>query len=144
MENKKVKNATPLEYEGITFKSKLEAMAYKTLKEEGFDPQYENTKYVLWEGFKPTVPFYDKNVYTHMLKQNQNKLINITYTPDISFDFKDKRIFIELKGFLGDKYPIKKKMFRKYLEDKLPNSMYFEVYTKKQLMQAIDIIKQTA
>jgi hypothetical protein len=32
-------------------------------------------------------------------------------------------------------------MFRKYLEDELPNSMFFEVFTLKQLRQAIEIIK---
>ena len=31
--NKKIQNACPLEYEEIKFKSKLEVMVYKTLKE---------------------------------------------------------------------------------------------------------------
>lgn len=35
-ENKKIINASPLEYDGIFFKSKLEKMAYQTLKEQDF------------------------------------------------------------------------------------------------------------
>ena len=39
-------------------------------------------------------------------------------------------------------FPLRKKLFRKYLEDNHPNSIYFEIYTKKQLLQAIEIIRQ--
>ena len=45
MTNHKVKNATPLEYNNIQFKSRLEVMIYKTLLQEGFSVQYEHTKY---------------------------------------------------------------------------------------------------
>ena len=35
---------------------------------------------------------------------------------------------------------MKKKMFRKYLEDKMPNAIFFEVRTIKQLKQSLKII----
>ena len=38
--NKKVRNATILEYHGITFKSKLEVHCYKKLKEANIKFQY--------------------------------------------------------------------------------------------------------
>ena len=38
MENKKVKNATETEYNGIKFKSLTEVTIYKTLLQEGFEP----------------------------------------------------------------------------------------------------------
>ena len=54
-------------------------------------------------------------------------------------------IYIEDKGIENDVFYIKKKLFIKYLDDCYINngqkSIYFEVYTKKQLLQAIDIIK---
>lgn len=148
MENKKIKNATPLEFDGIKFKSKLEVMAYKTLKED-FEVHYEPTTYKVWEGFKPTIPFYDKDKDTKALKLNDKKIIDIKYTPDFLVYHKNILAFVELKGIQNDTYYLKKKLFRGYLEsiaeDMLKEHglylMYFEVYTKKQLLQAIEIIK---
>lgn len=139
-ENKKIKHATPLEYNGISFKSKLERAIYVTLKEAGFPVKYEPKKFILWEGFRPTVPFYDKDKVTRMLKQDSRMLRPITYTPDFVFKHKGHLIVIEGKGVENETFPIKKKMFRAWLEKHEPKSIYFEVYTKRQLMQAIDII----
>ena len=140
-ENKKIKNASPLEYDGISFKSKLEKMAYQTLKEQGFPVQYEPKKFIIWEGFRPNVPFYNKDTSTRMLKMDSKKVIDISYTPDLMFEYNNRLIIIEMKGFENNTYPLKKKIFRKWLESNYPNSIYFEIFTKKQLLQAIDIIK---
>lgn len=144
MTNHKVKNATPLEYNNIQFKSRLEVMIYKTLLQEGFNVQYEPTKYIIWEGFKPNVSFYNKDKKTRMLKLDNKRLIDITYTPDFVFEYKDTIIVIEAKGFENDTFPIKKKLFRKWLENQNSQGnkyIFFEIFTKRQLMQAIDIIK---
>lgn len=140
-ENKKIINASPLEYDGISFKSKLEKMAYQTLKEQGFPVLYEPKKFIIWEGFKPNVPFYNKDASTRMLKMDSKKVIDISYTPDLMFEYNNHLIIIEMKGFENNTYPLKKKIFRKWLESNYPNSIYFEIFTKKQLLQAIDIIK---
>lgn len=139
--NKKILNATPLEYDGITFKSKLEKMAYQTLKENNLPVEYEPKKFIIWEGFKPTIPFYNKDKMTRMLKLEQKKIISISYTPDFIINYKDYLIILELKGRENDCFYLKKKMFRKWLEKYEPKSIYFEIYTKKQLLQAIEIIK---
>lgn len=138
--NRKIRNATPLEYDGITFKSKLEVMIYKTLKEEGFPVKYEPEKISIWEGFKPTVPFYDKDNVSRLLKLHMTKLLNITYTPDFMFTYNGYQVIVEAKGFVNDVFPIKLKLFRAWLEDH-PKSIYFEIHSKKQLLQAVDIIK---
>lgn len=140
-ENKKIINASPLEYDGISFKSKLEKMAYQTLKEQGFPVLYEPRKFIIWEGFRPNVPFYNKDASTRMLKMDSKKVIDISYTPDLMFEYNNHHIIIEMKGFENNTYPLKKKIFRKWLESNYPNSIYFEIFTKKQLLQAIDIIK---
>lgn len=141
VENKKIRNATPLEYNGISFKSKLEKMIYQTLREHNLPVQYEPHKFIIWEGFKPTVPFYNKDKSTRMLKQESKKIIGISYTPDFVLQHNNHLIIIEAKGIENEIFPIKKKLFRKYLEEHYPKSIFFEIYTKKQLMQAIDIIK---
>lgn len=141
--NKKVLNAKPLTYKGIKFKSRLEVLVYTELVKAGFQPRYEPKTYVLWEGFKPTVPFYDVDQETKLLKRNDKKIIDIRYTPDFRFEYNGKTIYIEAKGKENDVYYIKKKLFRNYLEKNEKKSMYFEVHTKKQLLQAINIIKST-
>jgi predicted nuclease of restriction endonuclease-like RecB superfamily len=144
MANSKVKNATLCSSNGIQFKSKLEKTIYDTLVLNSFQVEYEPTKYEVQPGFKPAVPFYTKDLKTRELKLNTTKVIAITYTPDFIVRYNDITIVIEAKGFLTDSYHIKRKMFRYYLENNkstLGNILYFEIYTKKQLLQAIDIIK---
>lgn len=136
--NKKVKNATPVEDQGINFKSKLEKMVYNTLVQHGIKPEYEKHKYVIWEGFKPTVPLYTRDKKKNHILQDK-KLINITYTPDFYFEHAGKKIIVEAKGSINDVFPYKFKMFRKYIEQ-LPDSQSYEiweVFTKKQLLELI-------
>lgn len=65
----------------------------------------------------------------------------IRYTPDFHFKYNDIDVYIEAKGFENDVFYIKKKLFLRYLDNTESKSMYFEIYTKKQLLQAIEIIK---
>lgn len=141
-ENKKIKNATSVTVDGIKFKSKFESKVYEVLKEKEFEPKYEPWKFTIFRGFIPTVPFYDKNNKTGLLKFNKKKLIDITYTPDFICEYNGITIILEVKGKVNDVFPIKRKLFRYYLETwKIP-VMFFEIYSKKQLLQAIEIIKQ--
>lgn len=145
MENKKIKNATPEVCLNIKFKSRLEVMVYKTLLQAGFKPEYETHTYIIWSGFRPTVPFYtrDKKKQTIL---NLKKTVNITYTPDFYMEYEGLKIIIEAKGQVNDVFPYKFKMFRKYIEE-LPDKddyIILEVFTKKQLMEFIEIIKAYA
>lgn len=155
MANKKIRNATKNTSNNITFKSQLEKSVYNTLQQEGFEPQYEPKTFTLWDGFIPITPYYDKETPKHrdardpkssiMLMKKDSKIIGIRYTPDFYFRYNDIDIYIEAKGMENDVFYIKKKLFIKYLDDLYLNkgqlSMYFEVYTKRQLLQAINIIK---
>lgn len=153
-ENKKIKNAHPKEYNGIKFKSQLEVMTYKTLTEQGFTPKYEKETYVLWDGFIPSVPFYTKNSFkrkNHNIEvispstvKDNRPPTNITYTPDITFDYNGKHIIIECKGMVNDVFPYKFKMFRKSLEQlqNKDNIEVWEIFSKKQLLECIEHLKQ--
>jgi hypothetical protein len=120
-------------------------MIYKILLQEGFDVKYEPVTFTLWQGFHPEIPYYVKNKKTRELALDNKKLIDIKYTPDFIFYYNGIRVIIEAKGFQNDVFYIKKKLFRAYLEEDFSNvkiqSLYFEIYTKKELMQAIEIIK---
>lgn len=155
MENKKIRGATKTKNLGITFKSQLEKSLYKTLLELGFKPKYEPRTFVVWEGFTSITPFYDKETDTQRDKRDprSSKILvrkspivqPIRYTPDIYFEYNGIDVWIEAKGMENDVFYIKKKLFRKYLDNILATtgkkSLYFEVYTKKQLLQAIEIVK---
>lgn len=140
MENKKIKNAKTSSFDGINFKSKLEESFYKTLKEAGLSPEYESKKFILVEGFSPTVPFYNRNKQK-IFKLDTSKIRDITYTPDFVVQYNNTTFIIEAKGIENDTFPIKKKLFRKFLESLETSYVYFEVRTKKELLETIEIIK---
>lgn len=144
MVNKKVKNATIVEYNGIYFKSKLELAVYKELVQAGFEPKYEQRTFILWRGFRPTIPFYtrkEKKAKSEVIL-NMSKLRDMTYTPDFTFNYNGRLIIIEVKGKENDTYPIKRKLFRQALEDfPYEHPLFFEVFSKDQLLKAIKIIK---
>lgn len=142
MSNKKIIGATNKEYKGIKFKSLLEVSVYKTLIQEGFNPLYEVEKFTIFKGFKPSKLFYNKDKKTRDLKLEMSKVRDITYTPDFTFLYKDTLIVIEVKGFENDVFPIKKKLFRNLIESLETSIIYFEIFTKKQLLQAISIIRK--
>lgn len=151
--NMKIKNATPMEYDGINFKSKLEVMTYKTLVENGFTPKYEAVTYVIWDGFIPTIPFLTKDKFkrkNHNIVSVGTWTVNdkrgqksITYTPDFTFSYNGKNIIIEAKGMENDVFGYKFKIFRKYLEELPDKDTYevWEVFSKRQLLECIEHLK---
>lgn len=140
IENKKIKNARETVFNGITFRSKLEESLYKTLLQAGFEVDYEKVKFVIIEGFTPTVPFYNRSK-SRVFRLDMQKIRPITYTPDFTFTYNDTLFIIEAKGIENDVFPLKRKLFRRFLESMEMPCMYFEVHTKRELLQVIDIIK---
>ena len=138
LENKKVKNATKVEYDGISFKSRLELHCYKKLKESGIQFQYEPKSYVLHVGNKPNlVKFYDPDKSnSKCLKLNTTKLTNITYTPDFVGD----NWIIETKGLKTTSYSIKMKILRSILEQSNQEWYIFEPHNNAQIDCAIKLI----
>ena len=141
MGNRKIKNARRMTFDGIEFKSELEVRLYKTLKEANINCQYEQKTFNLTPGIRPTKPFYvrSKSKGFHL---DTTPIKAITYTPDFTFVFNDILVIIEAKGFANDVYPLKRKLFRLCLERSPLNVMFFEVKTKKDLMDAIKIVQK--
>ena len=139
MENKKIRNATKTTESGIAFKSETEARIYKALIAEGFDPLYEKVTFTLSEKIRPTVPFFNR--IKGLLGLDMKPVQAITYTPDFTFEYNGILIVIEVKGFENDVFPVKRNLFRKHLETLSQPSMFFEVRTKKELLEALRIIR---
>ena len=122
IKNKKIKNATVTIYNGITFRSKLEAECAKILDEEGINYQYEPFKIILLPSFK----YLGKT------------LREWSYSPAfVLFN----NIIVEIKGFPNDVWGYKKKMILKYIVDHNYMYEFYEVKNKTQLRTLIKELK---
>lgn len=123
MQNKKVKNATKVEIDGIKFRSKLEAYTYKKLKEANLHADYECCRYELLPGF-----VYDGK-----------KIRAMTYLPD----FVGNGFIIECKGFGNDAWPLREKLFKYYLSNNIPNIKFYVVRNQKEVDKLITELRKT-
>lgn len=156
-QNKKIRNATVCKGNSITFKSRLEKQCYNDLVEAGYKPEYEYRQITLIPGFSPVTPFYSRETDSQYekrceskggksLRLEMNRQISIKYTPDLYMRVNGYDVWIELKGICNDVYPIKRKLFRKYLDELQETtgqkSLFFEIYSRKHLQQALRIIRE--
>jgi hypothetical protein len=149
MNNKKVKNASPIEYAGIRFKSKLEKTCYELLFIAGFNPSYEPQQFEIFPEyilkFGSCYKHYtQKKNKKETLMLSNNKLQGIKYTPDFYFSYCGYKIYIETKGRPNETYPIRKKIFLSWLDQQAEtcnfNYYFFEPHSKKEIMEMINII----
>ena len=144
--NKKIKNATKFTYDEIEFKSKLEVECFIILKKAGFDPQYEKLKFTIQDSFYPKSGYFKVNkakkgtASKDELVRQTGKILPITYTPDISFVWEGVTVLIELKGFENDVYPLKQKIFRKWLDSQPEEYVFFEIKNKTQMNNLIKML----
>jgi len=120
----KIANATPLTYNKIKFKSKLEVFMYKQLRVAKIKFDYEKQTFVLIEGF------------SYMSK----KIRPITYTPD--FVLKDYSIIIETKGFMTEVFRIKMKLFKWMLMNQKDDRLIYTPRNQKDCLEVINEIKK--
>lgn len=117
----KIRNATPNEYNGIKFKSKLETYTYKKLKEANIAADYEMHRYELL----PAFTFGGK------------KYRAITYKPDFVGD----KFIIECKGYPNDAWALREKLFKHYLYVNNLDIDFYIVHTQKQVDEMVDKLK---
>lgn len=137
--NKKVRNATPITYDGINFKSKLEAYCYRKLKENNLLFTYEQIVFDLIPSFDFEKDSYElsKRKGVKVFALQRTKVRAIQYTPD----FVGKDWIIETKGNPNDAFPIKWKLFKYFLYN---NNLDYDLYmprNQKQIDETIEIIK---
>lgn len=152
-DRRRVRNSKATEYNGIKFKSLIECTVYKTLLSEGIKPKYEEEIYFLAEGRTTTVPFYTKNKFkrkNHNIEvissytcKDRRPLSSMIYTPDFTFDYKDKHIIIEVKGLPTEIFEYRFKLFRLSLEEREDKDKLevWEIYTKRQLLECLEQLK---
>jgi len=117
--NKKVKNATPLSYDSIPFKSKLEVYCYKLLKESHIPVEYESVRFQILEPFT----------------YNNEKIRGMTFTPDFVGD----NYIVECKGFMNDAFPLRWKFFKYHL---LTHKLRYDLYLPRNKKDVEKVVQE--
>ena len=121
---KNLRNSKSKEYNGVIYKSKLEASFAKILDEYSIPFEYETKKFLL----VPTIR-YDKET-----------LVSCSYTPD--FILPDN-VIIEAKGFPDSKWYLRKRLFiKKYILDNDFEWEFHEVHTVSKLKEFLTEYKK--
>ena len=141
IERGKVRNVTPLVIDGIQFKSKLEGYCYEQLKASGIPFRYEQDSFILVPAFSfPNDSWELGKVKGERVFKKANPTIRaITYKPD--FTNLDQGWVIECKGMITDTFPIRWKLFKRYIQE---NNLNYDLYmprNKKHIDEVINLIK---
>ena len=130
--------AKKVSFDGIQFASGLEKYMYQALKKAKIKSEYEGKTYEIQEGFMFDVDSYERqgNGKGDMVNRGQKKILNIKYTPDFISD----SFIIECKGRANESFPIRWKMFKKYVNDNLKHVILYKPQNQKECDTVIELI----
>jgi hypothetical protein len=125
-------------FDGITFASGLEKYMYIALKKAKIRADYEGETFVLQEDFKFQIDSYERqaNGKGDMVNRGQKKIQSIKYTPD----FVSSSFIIECKGRANESFPMRWKMFKKYVNHKLKHVTLYKPQNQKECDKVIELI----
>lgn len=138
----RARNVTPIEIDGIQFRSKLEGYCYKLLKSNKIPFYYERHSFILIKSFSfPNDSWEYRKVKGEKVFTKTNPTIRaITYKPDFT-NLKEGWI-IECKGMMNDAFPLRWKLLKRYIaENKLSYDLYMP-RNKKQVEEVVNLIKE--
>ena len=127
-------------FDGITFASGLEKYMYIALKKAKIKSIYEGETFVLQEGFMFNTDSFERqgNGKGDMVNRGQKKILNIKYTPD----FVSSSFIIECKGRANESFPLRWKMFKKYVNDNLKHVTLYKPQNQKECDKVIELITE--
>ena len=130
--------AKKVTFDGIKFASGLEKYMYIALKKAKIHAVYEGATFELQEGFMFDTDSYERqgNGKGTMINRGQKKILNIKYTPDFVSD----SFIIECKGRANESFPIRWKMFKKYVKTYLPRVTLYKPQNQKECDEVIELI----
>ena len=125
-------------FDGIQFASGLEKYMYIALKKAKIHAIYEGATFELQEGFMFNTDSYERqgNGKGTMINRGQKKILNIKYTPD----FVSPSFIIECKGRANESFPLRWKMFKKYVKNNLPRVTLYKPQNQKECDEVIELI----
>ena len=130
--------AKKVSFDGINFASGLEKYMYMALKKAKIHAIYEGSTFELQEGFMFDVDSYERrgNGKGTMINRGQKKILNIKYTPD----FVSPSFIIECKGRANESFPLRWKMFKKYVKKQIPHVTLYKPQNQKECDKVIELI----
>jgi len=124
--------------DGIEFKSGLEAYMYKSLKKANIQAEYEGISFQLIPSFDFSNDSYERqgNGKGEYKNRSGKKIRSINYTPDfIGGDF-----IIECKGRANESFPLRWKLFKKYVAERLPGVTLYKPQNQKECDETVSLI----
>jgi len=130
--------AKKVTFDGIKFASGLEKYMYIALKKAKIHAEYEGATFVLQEDFNFEIDSYERqaNGKGDMVNRGQKKIQNIKYTPD----FVSSSFIIECKGRANESFPLRWKMFKKYVNHKMKHVTLYKPQNQKECDKVIELI----
>ena len=130
--------AKKVTFDGIKFASGLEKYMYQALKKAKIHAIYEGATFEVQEGFMFNVDSYERqgNGKGAMINRGQKKILNIKYTPD----FVSPSFIIECKGRANESFPLRWKMFKKYVNHKMKHVTLYKPQNQKECDEVINLI----
>jgi hypothetical protein len=132
--------AKKVSFDGIQFASGLEKYMYIALKKAKIKAKYEGKTYIVQEGFEFKNKSYERqsNGKGELINRGCKKILPIKYTPD----FVSSSFIIECKGRANESFPMRWKMFKKYVNDNLKHVTLYKPQNQKECDKVIELIKE--
>ena len=128
-------------FDGITFASGLEKYMYIALKKAKIKSRYEGETFVLQEGFMFGNESYERqsNGKGEFKNRGNKKILPIKYTPD----FVSRSFIIECKGRANESFPMRWKLFKKYVKANMPRVTLYKPQNQKECDTVIELITKS-
>jgi hypothetical protein len=132
--------AKKVSFDGIQFASGLEKYMYIALKKAKIKAKYEGKTYTVQEGFMFNNESFERqsNGKGDLVNRGCKKILPIKYTPDFVSD----SFIIECKGRANESFPMRWKMFKKYVNDNLKHVTLYKPQNQKECDKVIELIKK--
>ena len=130
--------AKKIKYDGINFASGLERHMYMALQKAKIKAEYEGKTYTLLDGFDFTSECYERqsNGKGDFTNRGNKRILPIRYTPDfVADDF-----IIECKGRANESFPMRWKLFKKHVQENMPNVTLYKPQNQNECDQVIQHI----
>ena len=133
---RKLVQSRKTEVDGIKFASSLEAHMYKCLKDANIKARYEGEEFVLIDGFDFDVDSFERTTTKEFANRGRKKILPIKYTPDFVGD----GFIIECKGRANEAFPMRWKLFKRWITLNRPEVIIFKPQNKKDCDEVINIL----
>ena len=111
---------------------------YIALKKAKIKAKYEGKTYIVQEGFEFKNKSYERqsNGKGELVNRGSKKVLPIKYTPDFISD----SFIIECKGRANESFPMRWKMFKKYVNDNLKHVTLYKPQNQKECDKVVELI----